>query len=140
MTHATPTALSQASDTVQPASLITTISGAVLPSKTAPTGTRTSKPAKRSKHETKEKPKKARMPKGKKSARPPKVSGYSWRRDGAGFELRKSVYEDTGTGTKKRRRPYVAHLSKTAFAEMKKRHRGAALEQAIAQWVVEHDK
>jgi hypothetical protein len=38
------------------------------------------------------------------------------------------------------RLPYVAHLSKSAFQEMKRRHRGAALEKAIAQWVADHDR
>ena len=45
-----------------------------------------------------------------------------------------------GAGTKERKRPYVAHLSKTAFAEMKKRHRGAQLEKAIQQWIRGHDQ
>ena len=79
-------------------------------------------------------------PKGKASARPPRVSGYSWRKDGAGWQLRKTVYEPDGTGTQKRRRPYVAHLSKSAFGELKRKHRGAALERAIAVWIAEHDK
>jgi hypothetical protein len=43
-------------------------------------------------------------------------------------------------GLRKRKQPYVAHLSKSAFAEMKRRHRGAALERAIAQWIAEHDR
>jgi hypothetical protein len=34
----------------------------------------------------------------------------------------------------------VAHLSKTAFGELKRRHRGAALERAIAAWIEEHDR
>jgi len=134
--NATPLAQGQA----KTGRIVLPVSAQKPPPKKAPTGTRTSKPVKRSKHETKEKPKKARMPKGKKSARPPKVSGYSWRRDGAGFELRKTIYEDTGTGTKKRRRPYVAHLSKTAFAELKRKHRGAALERAISAWIADHDR
>jgi len=67
------------------------------------------------------------------------VSGYSWRKDGAGWQLRKSIYEPTGTGTQKRRRPYVAHLSKSAFGELKRRHKGAALERAIAEWIADHD-
>lgn len=98
-----------------------------------PTGIRASKPAKRSKQ-------KAKAPKERRRARPPKVSGYGWRRDGAGWELRKTVYIETGTGTRKRKRPYVAHLSKSAFAEMKRQHRGAALERAIAAWIEDHDR
>jgi hypothetical protein len=102
----------------------------------APAGTGTSNPAKALKQRGKAAPK----PKGKKGARPPTVNGYSWRKDGAGWQLRKSVYEASGTGTTKRRRPYVAHLSKSAFAEMKRHHRGAALKRAIAQWIEEHDR
>jgi len=40
-----------------------------------------------------EKPKKTRAPKSKKTARPSKIAGYSWRKDGAGWQLMKSVYE-----------------------------------------------
>lgn len=99
---------------------------------TAPTGTGTTKSVKRSKQ-------KSKAPKRRQSARPPTVAGYTWRKDGAGWQLRKTIYESDGTGTAKRRRPYVAHLSKSAFAEMKRSHRGAALERAIAQWIEEHD-
>jgi hypothetical protein len=31
-------------------------------------------------------------------------------------------------------------LSKSAFGELKRKHRGAALERAIAEWIAEHDK
>jgi hypothetical protein len=34
----------------------------------------------------------------------------------------------------------VTHLSKTAFGELKRKHRGAALERAIAEWIEEHDR
>jgi len=43
-------------------------------------------------------------------------------------------------GTQKRRRPYVAHLSKSAFGDLKRKHKGAALERAIAEWIAEHDR
>jgi hypothetical protein len=102
-------------------------------SKTTPTDTRISKPAKRSKR-------KAKAPKDKRRTRPPKVTGYTWRKDGAGWELRKLVYVETDTGIRKRRLPYVAHLSKSAFGELKRRHKGAALERAVAAWIAEHDK
>ncbi|MGH9751651.1 MAG: hypothetical protein ACREA2_02620 [Blastocatellia bacterium] len=94
----------------------------------APIGTGTAKPAR------------AAKPRSKKSARPPSVAGYTWRKDGAGWQLRKSVYESDGTGTTKRKRPYVAHLSKSAFGELKRWHKGAALERAIAAWIEEHDR
>jgi hypothetical protein len=89
---------------------------------------------------SKAEPKKSRLPRGKGRARPPKTDGYSWRKEGAGWELRKTVYDVSGTGTKKRRRPYVAHLSKSAFGELKRRHKGAALERAIAEWIAAHDR
>jgi hypothetical protein len=34
----------------------------------------------------------------------------------------------------------VAHLSKSAFGELKRKHKGAALEKAIAQWIEDHDR
>jgi hypothetical protein len=106
----------------------------------APAGTGTSRPAKSIKQRGKPASKVTPKPKSRKSARPPAVSGYSWRKDGAGWQLRKSVYESDGTGTTKRRRPYVAHLSRSAFQEMKRQHRGAALERAIAAWIADHDR
>jgi len=68
------------------------------------------------------------------------MTGYTWRKDGAGWELRKSVYDVDDTGKRKRRLPYVAHLSKSAFQEIKRRNKGAALPSAIAQWIADHDK
>ncbi len=106
----------------------------------APAGTGTSKPAKVMKQRGKPASKVTPKPKQRKSARPPAVSGYSWRKDGAGWQLRKSIYESDGTGTTKRRRPYVAHLSKSAFGELKRKHKGAALERAIAEWIAERDQ
>jgi hypothetical protein len=41
---------------------------------------------------------------------------------------------------KQRKRPYLGHLSKTAFGELKRKHKGAALERAIAEWIAEHDR
>jgi hypothetical protein len=111
-----------------------------LASHSPPSGTGTSKPAKAVKQRGKAAPKRTAAPKGKTSARPPSVTGFSWRKDGAGWQLRKSVYEPDGTGTQKRRRPYVAHLSKSAFADMKKRHKGKGLSDAISQWIAEHEK
>ena len=52
--------------------------------------------------------------------------------------MRKAVYVEEN-GVRKRKQPYVAHLSREAFKELKRQHRGAALEQAIAQWIAEHD-
>lgn len=145
---ATPTAHNLAKDSASTSSAIAPASGSVSVSgsrsKSPPTDTRISKPAKA--REQKAKPasegtrKKPRLPKEKRRARPPAVTGYTWRKDGAGWELRKSVYVVSDTGIRKRRLPYVAHLSKSAFQEMKRQHKGAALAQAIAQWIEEHDR
>ena len=43
-------------------------------------------------------------------------------------------------GDRKHKQTYLAHLSKEAFREMKRQHRGAALERGIAQWIAEHDR
>jgi hypothetical protein len=40
---------------------------------------------------------------------------------------------------KQRKRPYLGYLSKSAFAEMKRKNQGSALERAIAAWTAEHD-
>ena len=85
------------------------------------------------------KPKTIRMPGQKRIKKPPSVTGYHWRQEGAGFELRKAIYVEE-SGIRKRKRPYVGHLSQTAFQEMKRQHKGAALERAIAQWIAEHDR
>jgi hypothetical protein len=102
----------------------------------APIDTGISKPVKSSQLMTK----RTRKPAQKTTKKPPSVTGYTWRKDGAGWQLRRTVYESDDTGIRKRRLPYVAHLSKSAFAEMKRQHQGAALERAIAEWIAEHDK
>src|SRR5262245_39373368 len=40
----------------------------------------------------------------------------------------------------KRKRPYVAHMSTEAFRKLKRRHKSAALEKAIAEWIAERDQ
>lgn len=104
--------------------------------KTARSVTRNEKPAKSSKLMGK----RTRKPTQKRAAKPPAVSGYHWRRHGAGWDLRKDVYVTSHDGVRKRKQPYVAHLSREAFGELKRKHRGAALERAIAQWIADHDK
>jgi hypothetical protein len=84
--------------------------------------------------------KKTRKPSQKRAAKPPTVTGYHWRRHGAGWDLRKDVYVTSHDGVRKRKQPYLAHMSREAFGGLKKRHRGAALERAIADWIAEHDK
>src|SRR5262245_60290562 len=54
--------------------------------------------------------------------------------------LRKVIWVDTATGGKQRKRPYLGHLSKSAFADMKKRHKGKSLDSAISAWVADHDQ
>lgn len=84
-------------------------------------------------------PKTARLPGQRRRAKPPSVPGYHWRKDNAGWELRKDFYVEE-SGVKKRETPYVAHLSNAAFAELKRQNKGMALEKAIAQWIAERDR
>jgi hypothetical protein len=84
--------------------------------------------------------KRTRKPRDSKAKKPPQPDGYMWRKDGAGWELRKTVYVEDGTGSKVRKRPYVARMAKAVFAEMKRKHKGAALERAIAEWIADHDR
>jgi hypothetical protein len=77
----------------------------------------------------------------KTAKKPPTVSGYNWKSDSSGFALRKVVYvTDPDTGIKRRKLPRIGHLSKTAFDEMRKRHKGKSLERAIAEWIADHDR
>jgi hypothetical protein len=62
------------------------------------------------------------------------------RKDGAGWERRKSVYDMDDTGIRKRRLPYVAHLFRPAFAELKRHHRAPSLERVIAERIEDRDK
>jgi hypothetical protein len=101
----------------------------------APTVTRNEKTAKSSELMTK----RTRKPTQKRTAKPPTVTGYHWRRHGAGWDLRKDLYVTSHDGVRKRKQPYVAHLSREPFQELKRQHKGAQLEKAIAQWIAEHD-
>ena len=102
--------------------------------------TRNKTPAKSSELMGKPARKRTRLPGQKRQAKPPSVTGYHWRREGVGWDLRKDVYVTGNNGEKKRKQPYVAHLSREAFRELKRKHRGAALERAIAHWIEEHDR
>jgi hypothetical protein len=139
-----PIALNVATEAAPTPGAVETFSASGSWSKSASTDTRISKPVKVRKQKAKpaseEKRKKPRLPKEKRRARPPNVTGYTWRKDGAEWELRKSVYVVSDTGIRKRRLPYVAHLSKSAFGELKRQHKGAALERAIAAWIEDHDR
>jgi hypothetical protein len=107
---------------------------------TVQTVTRNSSPVKRSKQSTSDKPKRARTPSQKRAKKPASVTGYFWRKEGAGWDLRKSVYVTGNNGERKRKQPYVAHMSQEAFRELKRKHKGAALDRAIAAWIAEHDQ
>jgi hypothetical protein len=48
-------------------------------------------------------------------------------------------YVTSHDGERKRRQPYVTRLSREAFRELKRQHKGAALERAIAEWIAAHD-
>jgi len=84
--------------------------------------------------------KRIRKPSQKQTKKLPCSPGFFWRRHGAGWDLRRNIYVTSHDGVKKRKQPYVAHLGREEFAEMKKRHKGAALERAIAEWIEEHDR
>lgn len=84
--------------------------------------------------------KRTRKPRSTKTKKPPKSDGYFWRKDGAGWELRKDIYVTGNNGEKKRKQPYVAHMSRETYGELRRKHKGAALERAIAEWIAAHDK
>ena len=84
--------------------------------------------------------KRSRKLPSRKGKKPPKTDGYFWRADGSGFELRRNVYVTGNNGERIRKQPYVAHLSREAFGELKRKHRGASLERAIAAWIRDHDQ
>lgn len=49
------------------------------------------------------------------------LGGFLFKRDGVGWECRDVIYiEDPVTGKKRRKRPYLAHLSRTNYEEMRK--------------------
>jgi len=140
---ATPTALSQAKaseieshDVTQIAPVKVSNDATLSAPKTAQSVTRNEKPAKSSELMGK----RTRKPTRKRAAKPPAVTGYHFRRHGAGWDLRKDVYVTSHDGVRKRKQPYVAHLSRVAFQEMKRQRKGAALERAIGQWIAEHDR
>lgn len=75
-----------------------------------PAGTRTQRPKKAGK-------------------KPPAIPDHTWRSNGAGWDLRGNEYRDG-----KRKRPYVGHLSKSAYAEMRRKFKGAALDSELQRW------
>ncbi len=73
-------------------------------------------------------------PKRRRKEKPPSLTGYHWREDGAGWQLRREVYE-----AGKRKFPYIGHLSKSAYREMKRQHKGNAFDDALAAWIAERE-
>lgn len=137
---ATPTALNQASNPppvrgpdVQASTPKTVQTSAP---KTARPVTRHEPPVKSSKLMAK----RVKKPSRKTARKPPKSPGFFWRKNGAGWDLRRDLYVTSNDGVRKRKQPYVAHLSKEAFGGLKRKHKGAALERAIAEWIADHDK
>src|SRR6266545_35134 len=63
-------------------------------------------------------PKVVKKPTQKRAAKPPTVTGYHWRRHAAGWDLRKDVYVTSHDGERKRKQPYLAHMSREAFNEL----------------------
>jgi hypothetical protein len=119
---ATPTAQSQANDVansrdnippIAPPDLQTSTPKTVQTSapKQARSVTRNEKSAKSSELRLQ----RTRKPKRKRAAKPPAVTPYHWRQHGAGWDLRKDVYVTSHDGVRKRKQPYVAHLSREAF-------------------------
>jgi len=70
-----------------------------------------------------------RKPRGK-GKKPPAPDGYFWRSDGKGWQLRKTVGK---------KQPYIAHLSHSAYQELKKAHRGKSLADALTAWAKSKD-
>lgn len=79
--------------------------------------------------------KRVRAPGGKPGKKPPSIDGFHWRQNGAGWDLRRSVYVDG-----RRKQPYVAYLSREAFMELKRRHKGRALEAALSDWIRDREE
>jgi len=112
----------------------------ILPSFTAPTVTPVSRLIPTPKRASATSGSKPRKPSQKAAKKPPQSSGYEWRKNGAGWDLRKVVWIESATSGKQRKRPYLGHLSKSAFGELKRKHKGAALDAAIQQWIEAHDR
>jgi len=85
-------------------------------------------------------PKRVKKPAGKQTKKPPKAPGFFWRKNGAGFDLRRDIYVTSHDGERKRKQPFVAHMGAETFRELKRQHKGAALERAVAQWIADRDK
>lgn len=87
-----------------------------------------------------EPPAKTKKPKTKTAKKPPSPPGYFFRQHGAGWDLRRDTYVTSHDGERKRRQPFVAHMSAETYRELKRQHRGAALERAVFDWISSHNK
>ncbi len=69
-------------------------------------------------------------------AKPARVKGYCWRANGSGWECRRTWTEAGG----KRRQTYVAHLSREAFSQLRRKHHTPGnLAAALADWITERE-
>jgi hypothetical protein len=84
--------------------------------------------------------KRTRKPRASKVKKPIASSGFFFRKNGAGWDLRRDIYVTSHDGERKRKQPYVAHMSAEAFRELKRQHKGAALDRAVAAWIADHDR
>src|SRR5262245_40144455 len=82
-------------------------------------------------------PKRARKPSQKAAKKPPKPAGFFWRKNGAGWDLRRDTYVTSNGGERKRKQPFVAHMGAETFRELKRQHKGSGLERAIQAWIEE---
>src|SRR5262245_37409353 len=113
-----PTALNQANNSAPTSGQIRPQVEPFLASGSEPKSrqsvTRNEKPARSSELMTK----RTRKPPQKKAAKPPCAPGYFWRRHGVGWDLRRDFYVTSHDGVRKRKQPYVAHMSAETFREL----------------------
>lgn len=62
--------------------------------------------------------------------KPPKIGGFEWYKQGAGWACRSVAIVDG-----KRTRRYLGYLSGKAWADMQKNHSGPELRGAVKQWL-----
>lgn len=64
------------------------------------------------------------------------LGGFLFKRDGVGWECRHVVYvEELATGKRKRKKPYLSHLSRTNYEAMKKKNpTPETLTAALIDW------
>ena len=70
------------------------------------------------------------------------LGGFLFKRDGVGWECRDVVYiEDPTTGKRKRKKPYLSHLSRTNYEAMKQKNPAPeTLTVALIDWATAKKK